>query len=72
MCVYVCMYTCVFYLIFLFLVLAIMLSDAFNREFAIAFEENLSAAEKRRLQLDDRPRSQGVVWCRRAFSDLDI
>ncbi|XP_076443222.1 C-myc promoter-binding protein-like isoform X3 [Babylonia areolata] len=46
--------------------------DAFDREFTVAFEEKLSAAEVRRLQADDKPRSANVQWCRRLFCDLEI
>ncbi|KAL8562639.1 hypothetical protein ACOMHN_011211 [Nucella lapillus] len=46
--------------------------DAFDREFTMAFEEKLSAAEVRRLQADDKPRSLNVQWCRRVFSELEI
>ena len=56
-----------FHVIYFYLVL-----DAFDREFAHAFEEKLSAAEIRRLQKDDKPRTANVQWCRRVFSDLEI
>ncbi|XP_070177502.1 DENN domain-containing protein 4C-like isoform X1 [Littorina saxatilis] len=46
--------------------------DAFDREFALAFDEKLVPAEVRRLQTDDKPRSINVQWCRRVFSELDI
>lgn len=47
-------------------------TDAFDREFALAFDEKLVPAEVRRLQTDDKPRSINVQWCRRVFSELDI
>ncbi|KAK7491704.1 hypothetical protein BaRGS_00016960 [Batillaria attramentaria] len=46
--------------------------DAFDREYALAFEEKLSAAEIRRLQPDDKPRSNFVQWCRRVFCELEV
>ena len=46
-------------------------SDAFDREYRLAFTR-LSPGELKRLQRDDRPRSDSVMWCRKVYSDLDI
>ena len=46
-------------------------SDAFDREFQLAFEK-LTPAEQRRLQPNDKPKSDRVICCRRSFGDLEI
>ncbi|XP_041375007.1 C-myc promoter-binding protein-like [Gigantopelta aegis] len=45
--------------------------DAFDREFNLAFAK-LTSAEQRRLQPNDKPKTDRVICCRRAFGDLEI
>ena len=45
--------------------------DAFDREYRLAFTR-LSTGELKRLQRDDRPRTDNVMWCRKVFSDLEV
>ncbi|XP_067665838.1 C-myc promoter-binding protein-like isoform X2 [Haliotis asinina] len=45
--------------------------DAFDREFSLAFDK-LNPADIRRLQNDDKPRGEGVIWCRKVFGELEV
>lgn len=45
--------------------------DAFDREYKLAFTR-LSSGELKRLQRDDNPRSDVIMWCRKVFSELKI
>ncbi|XP_071110635.1 C-myc promoter-binding protein-like [Haliotis cracherodii] len=45
--------------------------DAFDREFSLAFDK-LNPADVRRLQNDDKPRGEGVIWCRKVFGELEV
>ncbi|XP_059175124.1 C-myc promoter-binding protein-like isoform X1 [Physella acuta] len=46
--------------------------DAFDREYSLAFETKLQAADIRRLQVDDHPKSEKVQWCRKVFGELEV
>ena len=48
-----------------------LFTDAFDREYRLAFTR-LSAGELKRLQRDDRPRTDNVMWCRKVFMDLEV
>ena len=49
----------------------LLFTDAFDREYRLAFTR-LSAGELKRLQRDDRPRTDNVMWCRKVFMDLEV
>ncbi|GFO50358.1 C-myc promoter-binding protein [Plakobranchus ocellatus] len=46
--------------------------DAFDREYAMAFEEKLHPVEVRRFQLDDHPKGINVQFCRQVFCELEL
>ncbi|CAL1526082.1 unnamed protein product [Lymnaea stagnalis] len=45
--------------------------DAFDREYGGAFTK-LPTAEVRRLQLEDHPKSDNIIWCRKVFAELEV
>ncbi|RUS86371.1 hypothetical protein EGW08_005889 [Elysia chlorotica] len=46
--------------------------DAFDREYAEAFETKLHSVEVRRLQLDDHPKGINIQFCRQVFCELEL
>lgn len=51
--------------------LVCFLTDAFDREYKMAFSR-LSPGEMKRLQRDDKPRPTAVQCCRRVFLELEL